>query len=272
MATKLRGLKLKSVSLVDNPASQEDGFGAFVTMFKAAPMQAQCGYMNKPGAEKCAKCGAPMMAKAAVQPRGVAMTDPEKIAKLEADLKAATELAEEEQTKREEAEKALAAKSAELEKIQNAPEEVEKRALAALPESVRKQLTDQAATIAKMQDERELGDYVAKAKDAGLADAEGAIFQRVAKGKATQEDITALLTKFKAVREQVRVGGLFLVKGKGGDVAGDGTPAVQADALINKAMSEDKNLTRAAAEAKVFGENPELYQQYRKSATVADGK
>lgn len=282
MATSLRRLKVRRVSLVDNPASQEDGFGAFVTMFKRAGGKQMadpamepdddemmpcpdCKAKNKVGAKVCAGCGAGMPKKpmkAADRPKEDVMADE----KLQADLKAAEELASEEQTKREEVEKRLAKVQAELDALKNTPEAVEKRALEALPESVRKRLAEAEERVTKLEGEREVAEYVAKAAEAGLPEDKGGLLLRVAKNKSTPEDFEALLSVLKALKAQVKTGGLFLVHGKGGDVVGD--IATRIDARVKKAQEVDKS-SYADATAKVAKEDPALYAEYVESVRIA---
>lgn len=139
-ARRLKNLRVKRVDLVERGANQ----GAHVLLFKSEDPPMKCPKCDKPmkADEKvCAECAATETKKAAQAAGDKAMAETtEQIKKLEGDLKAASELAEEEAKKREAVEKAL--------KDQG-------DTIAAL----KKQLDDSTAAIKKAQDEAKLAEF-----------------------------------------------------------------------------------------------------------------
>lgn len=106
-ARRLKRLRIKRVDLVERGANQE----ADVVLFKSADVCKECGHRLKADEKLCPKCNTPRDEKKAAQaakrkdegmPENV-----EQIKKLQDDLKAATDLADEESKKREAVEKAL---------------------------------------------------------------------------------------------------------------------------------------------------------------------
>src|SRR5688572_26179188 len=106
-ARKLSKLKFRRVDLVSDGANQL----ADVTLYKAAEGKpkaeevecAKCGEMVSAAKKFCPECGAAMKKS---MTGGKTMEPTAEITKLQGDVKAATELAQEEQSKREAVEKA----------------------------------------------------------------------------------------------------------------------------------------------------------------------
>lgn len=281
MAKVLERLRIHRISLVDEPASQtEDGnFGAFVTLYKRKAEDdymecKKCGASVSKDADKCPKCGAPMNNQAGDPPKERRMDELKaNLAKAEADLKAAEELANEEQKKREAAEAEVATLKADLAKVKQTPEEIEKAKLAALPAEVRKQLDEQAAEIAKMRDEREDAEFVKRASvlklTATTAEKFAPILKRLVKGKGTAEDAAELERVLKAQAEQARQGLKALTTEIGTGGFEGGAPDA-GSALLRKAdelRKSDAKLSEADAIVKAAAADPELYEEYRSGAS-----
>lgn len=260
---ELVDLEVMEISLVDAPANPD----AQVLVFKAADMIAcpECKTKNPAGAVTCAKCGYAMKSdtKKAAEPQGAeVMTDADK-AKLDADVKAAEELATEEQTKRVAAEKRVKELETELEK-RRTPEEIEKAAMSAIPESFRKRLESAEAEIKKANDEKANVEYISKARELKHLPIEAEKFGLVLKAACASmstEDRAELDRVLKAADEALRP--LFREMGKSGDrPSGDG--AMQFLAKVKELRDKgEKN-----PEEKVASENPTLYKAYRDSVAV----
>lgn len=106
---RLKRLRIKRVDLVERGANQE----ADVVLFKAEePPEGQqfcpkCNERYEKGTKVCAKCGTELTKAASAAKEKLMPENVEQIEKLQKDLTAATELAEEESRKREAVEKAL---------------------------------------------------------------------------------------------------------------------------------------------------------------------
>jgi len=279
MATALRRLRLKRVSLVDSPANE----AARVVLYKSAeatekqqPSAAEvhvdgfaqckkCDEQVKKGEKVCPKCGQPMpgmepdaddMGKAADgRPKEDVMDE-----KLKADLDAA--VAEVETVKAE--------RDALLKRL-DTPEEVEKRAMAALPEAVRKQLQDQAEEIKKMRDERAEAEHVEKVRKEmpnvpGKPEDLGKLLKRV-KDVAKAEDFESLLTLLKAASAQIEKGKLFSEVGKSGD-GGDESPLMRFERAAQEIVSKGAGkIAIDEAYAMVARQEPTLYRDYSRAVT-----
>lgn len=273
MAKELLDLVVDEISLVDSPANP----GAQMLIFKRLEKNEQegyvtcskCGAQAMKGATECPKCGAPMNNPAAEPPKEKRMDELKaQLAKAEADLKAAEELANEEQKKRETAETEVATLKAELAKAKQTPEEVEKAKLAALPAEVRKRLDEQAAEIAKMRDEREDVEFTKRASamklTATTAEKFAPVLKRLAKGKATAEDVAELERVLKAQAEQARQGlkALTTELGSGGFEGGSPDAESQMLAKARQLQRDEKDLSLSDAIAKVATTDAELYARY----------
>lgn len=256
---ELTELVVDEVSLVDAGANPD----AHVLVYKAADMATcpVCKSKVHMGAETCAKCGYAMKKKAA-EPRGDDMTEADK-AKLEADVKAAEELATEEQTKRVAAEKRVKELEAEIEK-RRTPEEIEKAAMAAIPESFRKRLESAEAEIKKAADEKATIVHVEKAralKHLPVKAEEFGLVLKAAAASMTAEQAAELDRVLKAADEAMRP--LFTEIGKSGAPAnGDAVAQFIAKVDEAKAKGEKDPMAKAASE------NPALYNAYRNSVAV----
>jgi hypothetical protein len=297
MAQQLERLRIRRISLVDEPASQDptSDFGAFVTLYKAADMDekpegmtcGKCGAQAAKGATECPKCGAPMSP--ADEPAKEKQMDElkAKLAKTEADLKAAEELATEEQKKREAAEADLAKAKLDLTKARMTPEAAEKQIQkleaelkvsrmspeerkkaerAELPETVRKQLEESEETIQKLSDERDDAMFLKRAeglKLAGVSPAKFApVLKRLAKNQATPADIEDLERLLKAQGEQIKTGRLFSEFGKGGFESGEPSAQHRVMAKAKELQKADPKLSVADAITQVLKADESLNSDY----------
>jgi ribosomal protein L40E len=271
MATVLRRLRLKRVSLVDSPANEE----ARVVLFKSEHTKQQptssevhvdemvdckkCGASVAKGASKCPKCGYEMrVQKAPERPEEDAMDAD----KLKADLDAANaKLAE-----------TLAKERDALQKQLDTPEAIEKRKLDAMPASVRERIEKSEAKVKKLEDEaseREMVEVIKGTMQAlpGKYDENGKLLKRF-KDAVSPEDFDALSTMLKAASAQIEKGGLFREVGKGGDGEPAAlSPMARIEQKVAEFIAKDDKLTRDAALSQVFAADPALYRAYTKSVT-----
>ena len=276
MATLLRRLRLKRVSLVDTPANEQ----ARVVLFKMQPTAAEvnvdgfleckkCGAQVAKGAAKCQKCDAPMgdMSKAEDRLKEDKMDE-----KLKADL-ATAQTAVEDLTKKLET---ATTENAELKKKLDTPEAIEKRKLEALPTSVRERIEKQDAAIKKLEDEKAEHEQVESVRKSmpqipGKPEDTGKLLKRV-KDVVKAEDFEALTTMLKAASAQIEKGELYCEIGKSGH-GGDPVeaPLAQIARLTAELVSKSKDMKQADAEAQVIREHPELYNAYSRSVLMPVG-
>lgn len=262
---RLLDLSVDEVSLVADPANDQ----ARVLITKAAQGMKcpDCGAMNKEGAVKCAKCGYDM--KKAAKPEGDNMAD------LEKDLKAAEDLAAEEQTKRISAEAEvtkLKAEVAELKKAADTPEVIEKRKLEALPAEFRKRLETAEAAILK-SNERE-ADQVAftKVKESfgnlkGKTEDTAKLYRK-ATSSMTEDEVKALDELLKSASEAMKAN-LFSERGRP-DAREGGDPVAEMDAKVAEIMKANDKLTYTEALKKAAKDNPALYERHRASVIAVN--
>lgn len=212
---------------------------------------------------KCPKCGFEMeMESEEMEKTAEGRPEEDDVdEKLKADLDAA--LAEVESLKKERDD--LAARL-------DTPEEVEKRKLAALPESIRKQLEDQATEIRKMRDERAEAELVEKARKEmpnlpGKAEEIGRLMKRV-RDVVSAEDFDALVTALRAASAQIEKGKLFREVGRPGEPEGEESPAAQVARMASEIVSKASGTTLPDAYAQIFRDHPELYAAYTRSVSA----
>jgi DNA-binding ferritin-like protein len=145
-------------------------------------------------------------------------------------------------------------------------EQVEKARLATLPEEVRKRLEANEVEIAKLRDDKETGEFVAKARELPLssttAEAFGPLLRRIAKGCTTPEDATEISRVVKAMGEQIKMGEVFGERGRSGGAAPDGAYE-EARALAKAKVEAGKFTTIEKAMSAVWAEKPDLWKRYR---------
>jgi hypothetical protein len=190
----------------------------------------------------------------ALSAEGEQMTEQE-IAKLQGDLKTATERAEKAEKENTEL-KATIAKS-------QTPEDIEKAKLAALPADIRKRLEDTEAEIKKMRDASETATYVAKAAELKHLPVKAEEFGPILKSASaglTADQRAELDRVLKAADAALAAG--FKPVGK------DGKPASNSDgfmAKVDELVAKGDKYMEAVQKAAT--ENPDLYRAYSQSKT-----
>jgi hypothetical protein len=183
-----------------------------------------------------------------------------------ADAETAEDLAKKTEDRAVAAEKERDDLKAKVEAAKQTPEAVEKARIAALPEDIKKRLEANEAEIAKMREEKETGEFVAKARSLPLSgttpEAFGPLLRRIAKGCSTSEDADEVTRLVKSMGEQLRSSALFGERGvSGGSGAADAYEEAKA---LAKAKVEAGQFTsvQKALDA-VWREKPELWKRYR---------
>lgn len=168
-----------------------------------------------------------------------------------------------------EAEAIAKAKAGELAELKKSAGGETEDVLKSLPEAIRKRFEEAEAktkaaedAIAKMKDESEVKEAIAKAKDLGIGKAEdvGPLLVRVTKGKTTADDAKTLEQLLKSAGEVASKSNLF--RSMGSTVA----EGVDPDALL-KGKAEDirkakPELSFEQAYTKAVEANPDLYSAY----------
>lgn len=278
MAQKLTDMIIDEISLVDDGANQH----ADVVIVKArnAP-EGQTESGGDPGEIDTASAGLDKefqmdmenLAKALEDAEAKLETLEKRTTDAEAALADATEVIKSKDAEIEELQKAYKAKasadkSADGDKDED-DEDEDKKVMKSLPESIRKRFADfeKRATVAeiklaKMAEEKDTAEAIAKAKalNFGKAEEVGPLLMRVAKGKTTQADAETLERMFKAAGEQGKVTNLFRTVGS--DSAVDGDPEVLMKAKAEEIRKANPILTPEQAYSKAMDENPSLYNAY----------
>lgn len=144
--------------------------------------------------------------------------------------------------------------------------EDEEEVMKSLPESIRKRLEEGNAAreaLAKARDEAEKAEYIAKAKELNVGDAEklGGVLRRIAKGTTTVADVAEVESVLKAAAKIAAQSPLFKSLGAAG--AADADPEAilksKADEIVAKSNGK---LTFAQAYDQALAENPETYSAY----------
>ena len=243
-ARRLKRLRIKRVDLVERGANQ----GAEVVLFKSADVCSKCGLKLEADARFCPKCNTPRerAAKAAERKDAVMPENVEQIKKLQDDLKAATDLAEEEAKKREAVEKAL-------------KEQGETIA------TLKKRLDESEAEIKKAQDVAKLAEFK-KAVDAFehlpvKADVFAPILKKCA--EALDEPGYAELMRVLKAADSAGAGNFVEIGAPGADTnlrsAADELDA-KAEELVAKGMKKPDALVQAMAQ------NPKLAARARRES------
>ncbi|CAB4122554.1 hypothetical protein UFOVP36_62 [uncultured Caudovirales phage] len=168
-----------------------------------------------------------------------------------------------------EAQEVIKAKDAEIAALKGDAPVAEDEIMKSLPESVRKRLEESDAVaksamaeIAKMREEAEVKEAIAKAADLKVGDAEvvGPLLMRVRKGTTTPADAVALETLLKSAGEVSATAALF--KSVGSDAGSDGDPEEVLKAKAEEIQKANSGMTYQSAYAKAVDENPKLYNAY----------
>jgi hypothetical protein len=168
-----------------------------------------------------------------------------------------------------EAQEVIKAKDAEIAALKGDAPVAEDEIMKSLPESVRKRLEESDAVaksamaeIAKMRDEAETKEAIAKARDLKVGDPEvvGPLLMRVRKGATTPADAVELETMLKSAGEVSATAALF--KSVGSDSASEGDPEEVLKAKAEEIQKANSGMTYQMAYAKAVDENPKLYNAY----------
>ena len=146
-----------------------------------------------------------------------------------------------------------------------AAEPTEEEVLKTLPESIRKRIEKGKAdeiALAKMAEEKEEKEAIAKAKELKVAEPEkvGPLLVRVAKGKTTADDVKVIETLLKQNAAVMAASSLF--KSIGSAAAVDGNPEEILKAKAVEIQKGTPSLTFAQAYDEALKQNPEVYQAY----------
>lgn len=134
--------------------------------------------------------------------------------------------------------------------------------LKALPEEVRKRLSDAEAEIKKMRDDAEQKEAVAKAREMGVSNPDdvGPLLLRVRKGMTTEGDAATIEAMLKAHAEVEKKSALF--KSLGTTESVDGDPESILKAKASEIMEANKGMTYEQAYVKAMEQNPAVYNAY----------
>lgn len=274
MAQKLTDMIIDEISIVDDPANEQAR--VVITKMKAAP-EGQTGSEGLSGDDDTASADQYKEFQMDMENLAKALEDAE--AKLEtlekhtsdaeAALADATEVIKAKEAEIEELQKGYKAKANKSDDGDLDDEDEEKKVMKSLPESIRKRLEDfekRAAeaetTLAKMREEKDTAEAIAKAKTLNFGKAEevGPLLMRVTKGLTTQADAELLERLFKAAGEQGKVTALF--RSVGSDTAVDGDPEVLLKAKAGEIQKANNGMTFEQAYTKAMEDNPSLYNAY----------
>jgi hypothetical protein len=197
-------------------------------------------------------------------------------AKLEADNADLDKKAKDAEAKAKEAEDKMTKALEDVAKAKAAPEDEDAAFLKSLPEGARERilkdraaLADATAAIEKANSEKEEAAYIEKAKDLG-GDAKvlGPVLMRIAKGKTTEADATAIETMLKSMAAIAAKSPLFKSIGTGAGDPNAGDPEAMLKSKAEAIQKANEGMTYAVAYTKALEENPELYAEYAKTRTA----
>lgn len=280
MTTQLSDLTIDEISIVDDPANGE----ARVVIFKAkAGDFTPCDGCKTP--DLCKAKAACMADKAgsrmtkANDQHGQAAPDGasgEQLKELQMDLETLSKALEDAEAKMGQLEKrtvdaesalsdaneVIKAKDAEIADLKKSATPAEDDVMKSLPEPIRKRLEEAETQIAKMRDEADLKDAIAKARELGVGKPEevGPLLLRVSKGMTTAEDAKTIESMLKSQAEVEKKSTLF--KSVGTTAAADGEPEQVLKAKAEEIHKANKGMTFEQAYAKAVDENPAVYAEY----------
>lgn len=280
---RLRSLKLKRVSLVDDPANEH----AAVVLFKSADGKpaakakkdddtgagdmvacSNCGAKMGKGSVRCSKCGTSMKKEANMKVDLDKITDPDvrkAVEKMAGDLEAAVALAQTEQDKRVAAEAATKKAGDEADLLKGLPEAVRHRIEKAETEA--KAAND---AVKKMAEEKREGEFIAKAKGYGNLSVDpkkfGPVLKRISDGTSTEEDV-AEIHRVLVGANNVAKTALFAQRGSSERGTGGASTAwaeiqVKANEKRAEVMKAGTKMTYPEALDAIIKEHPELYQRH----------
>ena len=274
MAQKLTDMIIDEISIVDDPANEQAR--VVITKMKAAPegqtgSEGLSGEIDTASADQIKEFQMDMenLAKALEDAEAKLETLEKRTSDAESALADATEVIKAKEAEIAELQKGYAAKANKSDDNDEDDQDEEKKVMKSLPDSIKKRLesfekraAEAEATLAKMRDEKDTADAIAKAKSLNFGKAEevGPLLMRVNKGLTTAADAELLERLFKAAGEQGKVTHLF--KSVGSDVAVDGDPEVLIKAKAGEIQKANNGMTFEQAYAKAMEENPSLYNAY----------
>lgn len=277
MPSKLTDMIIDEISLVDDPANEQ----ARVVIAKAkAAHSGQSEPDGQSGDDDAASTEAAQLKEFQMDIENLskALEDAEaKLAALEqrttdaeAALADANEVIKAKDVEIEELSKGrMKAQKAEVEDDEEDEEDGEKKVMKSLPESIRKRLEDfekraaeAEATLAKMRDEKDTAEAIAKARTLNFGKPEevGPLLLRVRKGATTEADATALESLLKAAGAQDKVS--YLYRTVGSDQAVEGDPEMLMKAKADEIAKANKGMTFEQAYVAAMEQNPSLYNAY----------
>lgn len=269
MAQNLTDLTIDEISLVDDGANQHAE--VVIVKAKTAP-EGFSGLQESAEADSTTEIQMDLenLAKALEDAEAKLVALEKRTTDAEAALTGATEVIKAKDAEIEALTKAAKPAKEEIEDEEE-DEEDEDKVMKSLPESVRKRLeaADTALTeLAKMREERDTAEAIAKAKSLNFGKAEeiGPLLLRVRKGTTVAADADMLEGLFKAAGEQGRVTHLF--KAIGSEAAVEGDP----ESLLNAKATEiakAHKLTFEQGYTKAVEQNPALYSAYIAKRRVA---
>jgi len=228
MTTELTDLEITAVALVDNPANPL----ATVELFKRDDTEPHEASTTKE---------APVAADTEELTARVAELESERQALADMPIEDIAALRGDDLTK--------------FAKADEEPEDVMK----GVPADVRKRLEDAEARVAKMEADGRRKEFIAKAADythVGGADELGVALEQI--DRLAPEAAPVIERAFKAANARIAESGLFSEFGAGGDVTESDDPSDKASAMVEKFVAD--GMDRHVAVAKVFTENPDLFQ------------
>ena len=273
MAQKLTDMIIDEISIVDDPANEQAR--VVITKMKAAP-NGQTGSEGSSGDDDPASAvnkefqmDLENLAKALEDAEAKLTTLEKRTTDAEAALADANEVIKAKEAEIEELQKGYKAAAAKSNDGDADDEDEEKKVMKSLPESIKKRLEDfekRAAeaetTLAKMREEKDTADAIAKAKSLNFGKAEeiGPLLMRVTKGTTTAADAETLERLFKAAGEQGKVTNLF--RSVGSDTAVEGDPETLMKAKAEEIQKANKGMSFEQAYTKAMEDNPSLYNAY----------
>lgn len=122
--------------------------------------------------------------------------------------------------------------------------------------------------VQKMEQEKEEGEYIAKARADHLADPEeiGKAMRRLDKGAPKEGDFEKVQKAYQAVIAQASTAELFKQRGSGMG-GGSGSALAEATQKAQELRKSNPSLSMSAARAKVWETNPDLAEKYREEAS-----
>jgi len=158
-------------------------------------------------------------------------------------------------------------------KMEDLPEPIRKmmETQQAEKEVLEKRLKDTEELAKKMADEKARETYIAKAagfQNLAVKPDEFGLVLKSAAENMTAEDFASLEGVLKAADEAIKQGNLFKEFGRSGHGAAVNSVMAKAEAMAAEMVQKSTAMTKEMALAKVWEENPDLYEQYESERGV----